>query len=298
MGGDSQMLEMEIIYQDGFRPILRINMVERSFEGSLNSSSPPPRRSTVDDNLIDNDLNDYKNGGNRPINMEDDSIHMKDFSSDSQDDEEDRGTTSQPGYSFSNEPNFCCSQTFADKKELKILLDATASRAHFPGNRYDVMKTNIAESLNSILMDEWEYPVSYIFNSIAKKFGEKFRERYAFVDNKENKFVPYAERILRDNKSASDSLYVSNPNEVLEQYTVFGNSITAKVNLLKKICSCKKFDLVKIPCEHAMKTLRTKYGDDEGYGNSIYDYYLPIYKAESYLLAYSEAINIVPSEAE
>ncbi|KAF3625828.1 hypothetical protein FXO38_29568 [Capsicum annuum] len=49
---------------DGFRPILRINMVKRSFEGPLNSSPPPPRRSTVDD-----DLNDYENDDNHPINM-------------------------------------------------------------------------------------------------------------------------------------------------------------------------------------------------------------------------------------
>ncbi|KAF3650127.1 hypothetical protein FXO38_17320 [Capsicum annuum] len=90
------------------------------------------------------------------------------------------------------------------------------------------MTTNIAELLNSILMDEWEYPVLYIFNSIARKFGEKFRERYAFVDGKENIFMPYAENILRDNKSASDSLYVSNPNGVLDQYTVLDNDVTAR----------------------------------------------------------------------
>ncbi|PHT25120.1 hypothetical protein CQW23_09672 [Capsicum baccatum] len=42
---------------DGFRPILRINIVERSFEGTLNSSPPSPRRPTVDDDLIDDDLN-------------------------------------------------------------------------------------------------------------------------------------------------------------------------------------------------------------------------------------------------
>ncbi|PHU30721.1 hypothetical protein BC332_02814 [Capsicum chinense] len=91
------------------------------------------------------------------------------------------------------------------------------------------MTTNIAESLNSILMDEREYPMSYIFDSIARKFGEKFRERYAFVDGKENKFVPYAEKILRDNKSTSDSLCVSNPNGVLDRYMVFGNGVTAKL---------------------------------------------------------------------
>ncbi|PHU29326.1 hypothetical protein BC332_01419 [Capsicum chinense] len=172
------------------------------------------------------------------------------------------------------------------------------SRAHFSGYRYDVMTINIVESLNSILMDKREYPVSYIFNLITRKFSEKFRERYAFVDGKENKFVPYAERILKDNKSASDSLYVSNPNGVLDKYTVFGNGVTTKVNLLERSCSCQKFDLVKTSCEHAMAALRAKYGDDEGYDNSIYDYSLSIYKAESYLLAYSKEINVVPPEAE
>ncbi|XP_016576468.2 uncharacterized protein LOC107874111 [Capsicum annuum] len=112
------------------------------------------------------------------------------------------------------------------------------SRAHFPGNRYDVMTTNITESLNSVLTDEREYPVSYVFNSIGRKFGEKFRERHAFVAGQNNKFVPNAERIIRDNKIASNSLYVTNVNEGLNQFTVFGNDVTAKVNLLEKSCSC------------------------------------------------------------
>ncbi|PHU19180.1 hypothetical protein BC332_10331 [Capsicum chinense] len=77
---------------DGFRPILRINIVERSFEGQLNSSAPPPQRPTVDNDLIDDDLNDYESDVDDTINMEDYSMHMKDFSSDSQDDEEDHET--------------------------------------------------------------------------------------------------------------------------------------------------------------------------------------------------------------
>ncbi|XP_047258929.1 uncharacterized protein LOC124891169 [Capsicum annuum] len=99
---------------------------------------------------------------------------------------------------------------------LKIVLVFEKwSRAHFPGNRYDVMTTKIAKSHNSILINERKYPVSYIFNSIAKKFGEKIRERYACVDGKKNIFVPCVEKNKRDNKSASDSLYVTNPNGVL-----------------------------------------------------------------------------------
>ncbi|PHT98874.1 hypothetical protein BC332_32202 [Capsicum chinense] len=104
---------------DGFRPILRINMVERSFEGPLNSSAPLPRCPTVDNDLIDDDLNDYKNDVDDTINMKDYSMHMEDFSLDSQDDEEDRKMESQAGHSFTDGTNFCCGQTFADKKRAE-----------------------------------------------------------------------------------------------------------------------------------------------------------------------------------
>ncbi|PHT25491.1 hypothetical protein CQW23_34882 [Capsicum baccatum] len=59
-----------IMDADGFRPILRINVVERSFEGPLNSSAPPPRSPAVDNDLIDDDLNDYENDVDDIINME------------------------------------------------------------------------------------------------------------------------------------------------------------------------------------------------------------------------------------
>ncbi|KAM3308612.1 hypothetical protein P3S67_010356 [Capsicum chacoense] len=123
---------------DGFRTILRINVVERSFEGPLNSSAPPPRRSIVDDDLINDDLNDYENDVDDTINMEDYSMHMEDYSmymedfpSDSQDDEEDREMKSQAGHSFTDGTNFCCGQIFIDKKELKMQLDTAASRQSF-----------------------------------------------------------------------------------------------------------------------------------------------------------------------
>ncbi|XP_016570923.2 uncharacterized protein LOC107868802 [Capsicum annuum] len=123
-------------------------------------------------------------------------------------------------------------------------------------------------------------------------------ERHTFVAGQNNKFMPCAKRILNDNKNMSEFLYVTNTNEGLDQFTVFDNGVIAKVNLLKRSYFCWKFDLVKMSCEHAMAALRAKYGDGVGYGNSIYEYSSPIYKVETYHLAYSEAINIVPPEAE
>ncbi|KAF3681277.1 hypothetical protein FXO38_01843 [Capsicum annuum] len=186
--------------------------------------------------------------------------------------------------------------TFGPSPYLQMISpDVLATKLHL---WYDVINTNIAKSLNLVLLDERECPLSHIFNSIDNKFGEKFGERHAFVDGRNNKFVPCAEKILRDNKSMSDSIYVTHANGGLDHFMVFDNGVTTKVNLLERSCSCRKFNLVKMPCEHAMATLREKYANGEGYGNSIYEYSSAIYKAKTYLLAYSEAINVVPPKAK
>ncbi|PHU15092.1 hypothetical protein BC332_16297 [Capsicum chinense] len=102
---------------------------------------------------------------------------------------------------------------------------------------------------------------------------------------KDNKFFSAVEKISRDNISEGDSFYVENIRGDERQYTVFGNGCTVKVDLLERSCSCKKFDLVKIPCVHAMAALRSKNGED--YGLRVYDYSSPLYKVEEYLLVYS-----------
>ncbi|XP_049378199.1 uncharacterized protein LOC125842978 [Solanum stenotomum] len=93
-----------------------------------------------------------------------------------------------------------------------------------------------------------------------------------------------------------DSLYVENVIGDGNQFTVFGAGVTAYVDLLEKSCSCRKYELIKIPCAHAMAVLRSKHGNK--YGMSIYEYSSPLYKVEAYLLAYMDSINVVPLESE
>ncbi|KAH0652804.1 hypothetical protein KY289_030482 [Solanum tuberosum] len=76
-----------------------------------------------------------------------------------------------------------------------------------------------------------------------------------------NQMVPSAEKIARKKMIEGNSLYVEN-----------------------------------IPYAHAMAALRLKHGNE--YGMSIYEYYSPLYKVESYLLAYLDSINVVPLESK
>ncbi|KAG5592079.1 hypothetical protein H5410_042593, partial [Solanum commersonii] len=162
--------------------------------------------------------------------------------------------------------------------------------------KYDVMTTNIAESLNAILIIEREHPMKSIFNSIAKWFGELFRERHAYIlKSMDNQMVPATEEIARK-KIKGDSLYVENVARDDNRFTVFGASVIAYVDLLEKSCSCREYDLIKIPCAHVMVVLRSKHGNE--YGMSIYEYFSPLYKVEAYLLAYMDSINGVPLESK
>ncbi|XP_049373414.1 uncharacterized protein LOC125838388 [Solanum verrucosum] len=111
-----------------------------------------------------------------------------------------------------------------------------------------------------------------------------------------NQMVPTAKKIARKKMIEGDSLYVENIIEDDNQFTVFGAGVTAYVELLKKSCSCREYDLIKIPCAHAMAVLRSKHGIE--YGMSIYEYSLPLYKVEAYLLAYMDSINVVPLESK
>ncbi|PHU22033.1 hypothetical protein BC332_07140 [Capsicum chinense] len=93
-----------------------------------------------------------------------------------------------------------------------------------------------------------------------------------------------------------NKLYVNNINGSTDEFTVLGCGPSAKVNLSKRPCSCRKFDLVKLSCAHAMAASHLKHGDN--YGTSIYNYSSPIYSKESYLLSYLELSCVVPPESD
>ncbi|PHU04747.1 hypothetical protein BC332_25569 [Capsicum chinense] len=334
---------------NGFRPILRINIVDMSFEGPMNLSPSPPQCWTVNNNL-----NNYESDGDHPMNMEDDCVHMEDVSSNSQDAEEDCRMGSQPAHSLSDETNFYHDKIFADKKQLKMLLDGAVVRQSFDyrmeksctkllkakylspdsnwllrarkyktSNKFHIYKyigvhtcgvehatckhkkmssSELIASLcklKSIVEDEPDLCVSSDRHIIiANAFSRVYNRAHQGL------CMRHLAENLCVNQHCGEHLYLFYAVEKVYSFYEFSENFEElkyncpEVNLLERSYSCRKFDLVKIPCEHAMAALRAKYGDSVGYGNSIYEYSSPIYKAASYLLAYSETINVVPPEAE
>ncbi|KAH0673951.1 hypothetical protein KY290_008348 [Solanum tuberosum] len=166
------------------------------------------------------------------------------------------------------------------------------SRAFFPENKYNIMTTNIAESVNSMFLDEREYLITALFDAIKKRFAEKFHERRMKFINAPTIFVPSIEKDIAKNINLGNKLLVHQTANC--KYIVTGQDEVATVDLLAKSCTCKVFDIDKVPCPHAMAAFRCQYGDK--YGRHIYEYSFSYYNLEVYLIAYVEEIKPMPSE--
>ncbi|XP_034225433.1 uncharacterized protein LOC117635192 [Prunus dulcis] len=102
------------------------------------------------------------------------------------------------------------------------------SRAHMDGRRYNVMTTNIAESINSVLRFARMLPVVHLIGEIV------------------NLLVKWLEDAARMNV-----VKVNNA-----QYNVLDGNMDGLVDLTNNSCSCRKFQLEQLPCKHVVAVCR------------------------------------------
>ncbi|KAG5601404.1 hypothetical protein H5410_032774 [Solanum commersonii] len=127
----------------------------------------------------------------------------------------------------------------------------TWSRAFCPGNRYNIMTSNIAESVNSMFDVEREFSIVSLFDEINRRFALLFHQRRMELVNSANRFVPSIEKDI--------SKYVNAGNKLLAhqianyKFSITGHGYVATVDLQRRTCTCRIFYLDKIPCPHAME---------------------------------------------
>ena len=152
--------------------------------------------------------------------------------------------------------------------------------------------SNIVELVNAMFEVEREFSIVSLFDEINLRFAKNFHERRMELTNSPNRLVPTMEKQI--------SKYINLGNKLLAhqisnyKFTITGHGDVATVDLQRRTCTCRVFDLDKIPCPHAMAMLRVHYGAD--FENKIYEYASPYYSVEKYIIAYCEEINPVPPE--
>ena len=126
------------------------------------------------------------------------------------------------------------------------------TRSHFEGERYNLMSSNIAESLNKALVPARDSPIMALFEFIRRMISRWFVSRQRKISKMSGEIPPAVDELMENNLEDARAYAVMPLSafefEVTLKTTGFGSS----VNLETRSCTCLEFHKVGIPCRHAI----------------------------------------------
>ncbi|XP_050936277.1 uncharacterized protein LOC127144415 [Cucumis melo] len=142
------------------------------------------------------------------------------------------------------------------------------SRAYSRRRRYRMMKSNSAESLNSVFKDLRELPVATMLCLIRDVLQKWFYERSKAASTMKSHLTSWAENILHLEHEKSRRLLVDPISTTEYQVTNGNQQFIVKLNV--GCCSCRVWDVEEIPCTHALAVLRMLNLDTYSYLSEFY----------------------------
>ncbi|XP_024009419.1 uncharacterized protein LOC112084502 [Eutrema salsugineum] len=125
------------------------------------------------------------------------------------------------------------------------------TRAHFNGLRYNIMTSNVAESLNNVLAAARDYPIVPLIEYIRATMMGWFNTRRTLASETSNTLTPKVEEILATNFELSTEFLFRRINQ--DEFEVRNKEgVPFLVNLETQACSCHEFQMLRIPCCHAI----------------------------------------------
>ncbi|XP_013679728.2 uncharacterized protein LOC106384284 [Brassica napus] len=124
---------------------------------------------------------------------------------------------------------------------------------HFPGERYNLMTTNIAELMNRALSNARGLHIVRILESIRVMMTRWFAERREDARSQRTTLTRGVEKLLHGRVTAARDLAVQriDDHHTEVKYGSSGESLHV-VNLVERKCTCRRFELEKLPYVHAI----------------------------------------------
>ncbi|KAJ0255795.1 hypothetical protein HA466_0088470 [Hirschfeldia incana] len=125
------------------------------------------------------------------------------------------------------------------------------ARSHSGGQRYNLMTSNVAESLNAALAEAREYPIVALVEYIRGMLMGWFSVRREASGSFAGLVTPKVEELISRNFNVSTGFLVRHITKA--EFEVRGKEgVPFCVDLERKTCSCLEFDMLHIPCGHAV----------------------------------------------
>ncbi|XP_031104367.1 uncharacterized protein LOC116026261 [Ipomoea triloba] len=167
------------------------------------------------------------------------------------------------------------------------------SRSHFSTHSHcDMLVNNICESFNATLLGARDKPIIECLETIRKMLMTKFFDKRQKAASWKTVICPtIVGKLKKVEKEAAGYLATQCDFFKFEVSQLYGDR--QEVDLERKTCSCRKWELTGVPCKHGVCAIWKKYGK-----GALFDFVHPCYSKESYLKIYSCSINPMAGPSE
>ncbi|XP_024011367.1 uncharacterized protein LOC112086626 [Eutrema salsugineum] len=125
------------------------------------------------------------------------------------------------------------------------------TRSHFVGDRYNIMTSNISESLNYVLTMARDFPVISILETIRTTLVSWFALRREAANKDTDIMNPKVKEMMMENFKKSAGYFIMKIGDGIYEVRD-AMDIAYAVHLWEQSCTCRAFQLLGIPCEHAI----------------------------------------------
>ncbi|XP_021736451.1 uncharacterized protein LOC110703001 [Chenopodium quinoa] len=145
---------------------------------------------------------------------------------------------------------------------------------------------NVYETFNAIIKDARDKPILTQMEWMRRYMMKRNSKKWEAVLKMEGKLMPYVTKVFEGLEKAARYCIVQVSRG--ELYEVELNADQVLVDLEQRTCRCYHWQLTGIPCVHAYACMLDKRVDPEDYVDFAYS-------RDTYMLAYEDAIELMPS---
>ncbi|KAA0053438.1 MuDRA-like transposase [Cucumis melo var. makuwa] len=155
------------------------------------------------------------------------------------------------------------------------------SRVHCLGRRYNMMTTNIAESMNSILKEPRDFPIASFLEHVRALLQRWFWKRREEGIKVTPTLTKWVELVIQKKQERALTMKV-NPIDCY-QFHVKDLDKEEVVNFQTQECACKEFQAEQLPCSHVIAIAWDR-------NINVYSLCANYYTNEYLLVAYVEVV--------
>ncbi|XP_062114125.1 uncharacterized protein LOC133825157 [Humulus lupulus] len=158
------------------------------------------------------------------------------------------------------------------------------ARPFFPTKRYNIITSNIAESIKATIVHAREFPITSLIKVVREMLQRWFSTR------KEAAIAQFIEVKKWANDEMEIKLDVVDAIDAMESHVTYGDRLFV-VDLEQNMCTCNEFQLEGIPYAHAIAATESKYLDK-------YKFCSNLYRRSVLKETYAGLINPIPDKVD